>query len=107
MERSVASVVASLTRKHENLPLPSDTMMAQAAEATETVRTTPWRGSVDRAPAAVSAPANTYASFVRDEAMVMAPIMVQLLAALDPLPHIAAVLGSDEPKLRRANADIV
>ena len=37
--------------------------------------------------------------------LVMAPIMVQLLASLDPLPHIAAVLGAEQPQLRRASGD--
>jgi len=98
--RSVASVMTALTRKHENMPIPRETMLAESG------RTTPWRGATGDG-TLPSAASQTYASYARDEAMVMAPIMVQLLAALDPLPHMAALLGGEEPKLRRTSADIV
>ena len=37
----------------------------------------------------------------------MAPIMVQLLAALDPLPHMAAKLDDEEPMLRRTDEELI
>jgi hypothetical protein len=101
--RSVASVAAALTSKHENLPAPSDTMFAEVAVP---ARTTPWRGAtVDST--LPSVPVYSSASFVRDEALVMAPIMVQLLATLDPLPHMAAKLDDEEPMLRRTDAELI
>ena len=104
--RSVATVVAALTRKQDS-SAPSETMLA-AADASQPTRATPWRGAVqDGMPSSVPAPAATYASYVRDEVTVMAPIMVQLLAALDPVPHIASLLGGDEPQLRRTVGDSI
>lgn len=97
--RSVATVAAALTRKHENLPPAADTMVAQA-------RTTPWRGATadDTLPNASTFSGGSYAG---DNAFVMSPIMVQLLAALDPVPDMAARLGDEEPKLRRTNDDLI
>jgi len=100
--RSVAAVMGVLSSKHEGAAQPGETMLAAASEP---VRTTAWRGAAaDNTFPASAATAHT--SFM-SEALVMAPIMVQLLAALDPLPHIAAVLAGEEPKLRRATTDSI
>ena len=98
--RSAADVLAQLTSKHDGL----DAGQVQYA------------GDV----AAPAAPANTGGnnaaarSFVASQgssgghATIMAPIMVQILASLDPLPQLASSLtGEREPELRRSDRDVI
>ena len=107
--RSVSSVVAALTSKHDDAPAANVDMLAEAASA---VRTTPWRGDVADAtlPSAASyVPASIFfnPTYAQDQTTVMSPIMVQLLAELDPLPHMAAVLADEKPQLRRSTTDLI
>ncbi len=101
--RSVAAVMSVLSSKHEGGAQPDETMLAAANEP---ARTTPWRGAAADGTLPTSAPISQ-PSFMADEALLMVPIMVQLLAALDPLPHMAAALADEEPKLRRTNGDTI
>src|SRR5262249_51522021 len=97
--RSVAQVMAALSSKHGDATLP-ETMIAEAT----TTRTTPWRGAV----ADASLPASftpLQGSFTPDQALFLAPIMVQLLSALDPASSASSLLTTDEPTLRRTGAD--
>lgn len=97
--RSVASVLDALRAKHEGLPQQESVAPVETAEATagET-----WRGSVAEA-GAMSRPARP-TGFV-SQVTVIAPVMAQLLASLDPLPHLAAVLADREPELRPSEPD--
>jgi hypothetical protein len=100
--RSISSVLASLTSKHETIP-GGDTIMAAATEST---RATPWRGPAAD-PSLSKAPLSPFAAFSGDQALVMAPIMVQLLAALDSMSPIAELLATSEPELRRSETDSI
>ena len=82
------------------------------AEAAQPVRTTPWRGdvadnSLPPMPSFTPAAAAFNATYSHDQTMVMAPIMVQLLASLDPLPQMAAIFNDDKPQLRRSSDDLI
>lgn len=99
--RSASAVLASLTAKHGSEP--AGDMMVAAAETPAPV----WRGAINEvAPAPTSAPAYTSASApinrMIEQVTVMAPIMVQLLAALD-MP----ALLDDEPQLRLAAGGLI
>lgn len=98
-ERSVSSVLASLKTKHDDAPLPNDTMVADATASKPAAEAAGLRPTyVDVAPASGG---SVFGQF-SEQVMVMAPLMVQLLASLDPMPHMAASILGDEPKLRRS-----
>jgi hypothetical protein len=42
-----------------------------------------------------------------EQATILAPIMVQLLASLDPMPDLAASVLDDEPQLRRTSGGLI
>jgi len=94
--KSVASVLASLTSKHGGTTV-GDTMMA-AAEVVEPK-------AVADAPAQMRAV--TPFSHMMEQATILAPIMVQLLASLDPMPDLAASVLDDEPQLRRTSGGLI
>jgi hypothetical protein len=97
--KSVANVLASLTSKHGGTTV-GDTMMAAAETAQPSVATP--------APAAPSqGPAVTPFSHMMEQATILAPIMVQLLASLDPMPDLAASVLDDEPQLRRTAGGLI
>jgi len=93
--RSAADVLAHLVSKHEGATVPP----AQFAEAAER-------------PAAPAAPdgdagASSIFSF-GGHSVVMAPIMVQILASLDPLSQLASSVAAEgEPELRRSAGDVI
>ncbi len=97
--RSIATVAAALTRKHENVPQVSDTSLAE-------VRTTPWRGATTDS-TLPSTSVYSGGSYVSDDTLILSPIMVQLLAALDPVPDLAGTPGDEEPKFRRMNEGLI
>jgi hypothetical protein len=99
--RSASAVLASLTAKHGSEP--AGDMLVAAAETPAPT----WRGAINEvAPAPTPAPAYTSASApinrMIEQVTVMAPIMVQLLAALD-MP----ALLDDEPQLRLAAGGLI
>ncbi len=103
--RSPASVMAALTSKHQDAvgrdvsvadDAPGDATLADAFSAVANK----WRSAI--AEAATASPSATRFAPIG----VMAPVMVQLLAALDPLPHLAATLAG-EPGLRRTEAESI
>jgi hypothetical protein len=98
--KSVANVLASLTSKHGGTTI-GDTMLA-AAETAEPA------AAATNAPAA-PAPASAVTPFTHmvAQATILAPIMVQLLASLDPMPHLAASVLDDEPQLRRTAGGLI
>jgi hypothetical protein len=90
--------MAALSSQHGDAAMP-DTMLAANEPAT------PWPGSaVGRSLPASFTP--IMGAFTPDQAFFMAPIMVQLLAALDPLPHAASLIN-DGPQLRRSDIDSI
>lgn len=98
-ERSVAGVVAALKAKHSDVAATKEVMVAKAEVPADNVSTKGLRGSfVDVAPASSGSPFHK----LGEQVMVMAPLMVQLLASLDPTPHLAASILGDEPRLRRS-----
>lgn len=101
--RSAADVMAVLTSKHQgatpsagenelfaDVPQPRDDLGAVGALANV------WRSA---------ASATLPPSRITQPISVMAPVMAQLLAALDPLPHLATTLFANEPELRRSETD--
>jgi len=99
-EKSVASVLASLTSKHGGTTV-GDTMMA-AAETAE-----PTTVAASTAAAPTQAPNVTRLSHMVEQATILAPVMVQLLASLDPMPGLAASVLDDEPQLRRTAGGLI
>jgi hypothetical protein len=97
--RSVATVAAALTRKHEDAAPASDAVYAE-------VRTTPWRGATADS-ALPNPPSYSAGSYVSDDMLILSPMVVQLLASLDPVPDMAAALSEDKPKLRRTDEDLI
>ena len=98
-ERSVANVLASLKAKHGDAPAAEETMLADATAQKPAAEAAGLRQSyVDVAPAT----GGSVFGQLGEQVMVMAPLMVQLLASLDPAPHMAASILGDEPKLRRS-----
>jgi Transglycosylase SLT domain len=107
--RSVSSVLASLTAKHSGVA-GGDTMLASANLPARAVDAAPaaneWRGAIAEA-GPVSGPAISPFSRFAEQVSVMAPIMVQLLASLDPTPDLATSLLDDEPQLRRTSGGLI
>ena len=99
-ERSVTGVLASLTAKHQNLPA-GDTMLAAA-----TVPPPPPPATPAAPTAPTPSPAAPLAGF-GENVLVMAPIMVQLLAALDPTPDLLRPPGEETGQLRRSLSDLI
>jgi hypothetical protein len=99
-EKSVASVLASLTSKHGGTTI-GDTMLA-AAETVE-----PKAVAVTAPAAPVQTPNVTRFSHMVEQATILAPVMVQLLASLDPTPDLAASILDDEPQLRRTAGGLI
>lgn len=95
--KSVASVLASLTSKHGGTTV-GDTMMAAAETVVEPK-------AVADAPAQMRAV--TPFNHMVEQATILAPIMVQLLASLDPMPNLAASVLDDEPQLRRTSGGLI
>lgn len=122
-ERSLSTVLASLKAKHEDAggeiaPVTDAMLVAQTArdavefatadEAVRPVAPTPLRGPVRDFGAGSFVKTPPPSSGAGENTLIMAPVMVQLLAALDPMPHMAASILGDEPKLRRtADADLI
>jgi hypothetical protein len=94
-ERSVAGVLASLTAKHQDAPL-GDTMTAAADVPAPSAAEAPHVS-------ATLAPLRSFGGNV----FVIAPLMAQLLASLDPVQHLVSSLVEDEPPLRRTDADLI
>lgn len=99
-QRSVERVLAQLTAKHDDLPA-GDTMPARSGEASAVAL-----GRVHGRPLVAEgvpaeAPGPIALALAGERVRVMAPIMVQLLASLDPLPSLASTLLNEEPQLRR------
>jgi hypothetical protein len=98
-------VLAALTAKHDEAPA-GDTMIAAedapvAAEAPPAL--SDWRAAV-----AEIAPAVSSLTRLAEQVTVMAPVMVQILAALDPTPHLAMPRADDEePQLRRSAEGLI
>jgi hypothetical protein len=103
--KSVANVLASLTAKHSG-QVGGDTMVAAAVTPApvEAVSAPKWHGVV--AEVASMPPVATFGRYA-EQVTIMAPIMVQLLASLDPTPHLAATILDDEPQLRRAAGGLI
>jgi hypothetical protein len=105
--RSAADVLAALTAKHDDAP-PGDMMVAAADIEPAAVEMPPpalsdWRTAVAELAPAVS----SFARFA-EHVTVMAPVMVQILAALDPTPHLAMPRADDEePQLRRSAEGLI
>jgi len=103
-ERSVATVVAYLTAKHEGAVGDEPTMVAEV-EPPEQAPTLieKWRGAIAEAsmPSRPIRPTGIITGL-----SVIAPVMAQLLAELNPLPEIAAIEDS-EPELRRTDTDSI
>jgi hypothetical protein len=99
-ERSVASVLGSLTSKHGGTAI-GDTMLAAAETAA------PAAVATDAPAAAAQASTVTPFSHMVAQATILAPVMVQLLASLDPMPGLAASVLDDEPQLRRTAGGLI
>lgn len=98
-ERSVASVLAALTAKHRDAPAAvGDTMLAAVPRPA-----TAASEAAGLQQAHALSPFETFGHGV----MVIAPLMVQLLASLDPTPRVASSSGDVEPELRRLDADLI
>lgn len=120
-ERSLAIVLASLKAKHEDTgevaPATDAMLIAQTArDAVEFAKADGGAPKPAAAPLRGPVPDFAAGTFVKtipprgdvgENTLIMAPVMVQLLAALDPMPHIAASIFGDEPKLRRSDADLI
>jgi hypothetical protein len=102
--RSVERVLAQLTSKHGDIPA-GDTMPAAPVETALARSPAPERPVA--APVPAEAPGPVALALAGERVRVMAPIMVQLLASLDPLPSLASTLFNDEPQLRRSSADLI
>lgn len=98
-ERSVAGVLASLTAKHRELPS-GDTMLAAAVPP-------PSPAAAPAAATAPSAPRSTPFAAFGQNVLVMAPILVQLMAALDPTPDRLPPAGDAAGQLRRSLNDLI
>jgi hypothetical protein len=96
-ERSVASVLAALTARHGNAGAGAGDIMLAAVQAPAAVK---------ELPATPESAISSFATFGQG-VMVIAPLMAQLLASLDPTPHVAALIGEGEPELRRSDADLI
>lgn len=95
--RSVSSVLEALKAKHEGLGdavqfASSAKPDAQAAPA----ETAHLRGSVGGAQSVPLPTVGNVTDRFGMDAMVMSPMMVQLLSSVDPLPSLAAVLNPDD-----------
>ena len=98
-ERSVASVLAALTAKHGDAPAEAgDTMLAAVQ---------PPAMAAGETPAVQQAHAFSPFGALGHGVMVIAPLMAQLLASLDPTPRAASSNGDGEPELRRLDADLI
>lgn len=124
-ERSLSTVLASLKAKHEDTageiaPVTDAMLIAQTSrDATTEVADAADVVAKPAAPSVLRGPVRDFgagASFVKsapppsdigENTLMMAPVMAQLLAALDPMQHMAASLLGDEPKLRRSEADLI
>lgn len=102
--RSVERVLAQLTSKHGDMPA-GDTMPAAPVETALAQGKAPEPPVA--APVAAEAPGPVALALAGERVRVMAPIMVQLLASLDPLPSLASTLFDQEPQLRRSSADLI
>lgn len=98
--KSVASVLASLTAKHGEAPAVGDMMTASAA-------TVSAARSSGEAAVRASGPAVSPLSHMVDQATILAPVMVQLLASLDATSFIARSVLDDEPQLRRTAGGLI
>lgn len=105
--KSVSTVLASLTAKHGGeVAISGDTLLASAD-----VKPVPaeWRGAIADVAPRPSAPGPAMSSLrqMAEQVTIMSPIMAQLLASLDPLPHLAATILDDQPQLRRAAGGLI
>jgi Transglycosylase SLT domain len=98
--KSAADVLAQLTSKHEGVGAGEVQYAGDVAPAAVPATT---GGSVAPVQRFASAPVS-----FGGHSTIMAPIMVQILASLDPLPQLAAsVSGEREPELRRSARDVI
>lgn len=123
-DRSLSTVLGSLKAKHEDVgeiaPVTDAMLIAQttrdapvtSAEIAEIAKVEPaaatsLRGAVNDTATTTFAKTTPPASSTGQNTWMMSPVMVQLLASLDPMPHMAASLLGDEPKLRRAELELI
>jgi hypothetical protein len=101
--KSVANVLASLTSKHGGeIAISGDTLLASADIK-------PVASPAADAPAKASAgvpPVTPFSNMVA-QATILAPVMVQILASLDPMPHLASAILDDQPQLRRTAGGLI
>jgi hypothetical protein len=95
--RSVVSVLEGLKAKHEGL---GDAVQYAVAAKPETpsasAGSTHLRGAVGDAQSLTYPTAGNVTDHFGMDAMVMSPMMVQLLSSVDPLPSLAKVFSPDD-----------
>jgi hypothetical protein len=95
--RSIENVLESLKAKHEGLGDAVQFATAAKPEAqSASAETAHLRGPVGEAQSVAYPAAGNVTDRFGMDAMVMSPMMVQLLSSVDPLPSLAAVLNPDD-----------
>ncbi len=104
--KSVGDVLASLTAKHGGeTTISGDTLLASADVKPVPATDVAARSSV--APTPFSSGPMSPLRHIAEQATILSPIMAQLLASLDPMPHLAATVLDDEPQLRRTAGGLI
>jgi hypothetical protein len=101
--RSVNTVLESLKAKHQGQGTPStvDYAQAQASPVANESSVQGLRGSINDTRSVMPTSAENIATNFGMNAVMMSPLMAQLLSAIDPLPSLAHAFRPDDEQPRR------
>ncbi len=95
--RSVSAVLESLKAKHDGAGSPVQYASAEKAAApAKPVESSGLRGSLNETRSITYPPADNVTTRFGMDAMIMSPLLAQLLSSVDPLPSLASVFSPDD-----------